>query len=447
MTGTSTAMTRGSLLIAFLLGSAVLGDRVAVSVSTGGRGVLEIVAIVAPLAAAATVARHGSLRSLGFLASPVFVFGVAPYLALTAVLPVLGVMFNGFPVRTLWSITGATTALSFLVIGSGLTSSDDRWWRRWLLLAIVLQLVYATAQTVYVTRGPGWELFTPFHQWDLSVQMLFGELVQARATGFYHNPNELGLWAGVAVVLSWTMLPPRLRGVGVSLALLTLLLSQSRGAAVALVAVLVAGAVLSVARGQAGPATWFRAVLSFGFAGLVAAAVVLALEPSGTLTGRFGALLNVLTQGPTADPNLAGRLQFWAAVVNLNAVYPWGTWGSPEMFLGTAVDSSWFVAFAQGSVPYVASLALLIFAPLAVRDPRFGRTLLLSSALVGVAALTQTSLGYPATFVFWALLGSGLQSSVAARGPAPVITAMPGSGTTPTAGASCVHGGSATGRR
>ena len=33
---------------------------------------------------------------------PVFVFGVLPYLALSAVLPILGVMINRYPERTLF---------------------------------------------------------------------------------------------------------------------------------------------------------------------------------------------------------------------------------------------------------------------------------------------------------------------------------------------------------
>jgi hypothetical protein len=376
--------------------------------------------------AVATVVRYGSRRSLGFLAHPAFVWGIAPYLALTALLPVFGVMFYGFPERTLFSITGATSALSFVVIGAALSSRDDRAWWRWLLLAIAIELVYATGQTVYLTRGPGWDLFTPFHQWDLSLQMFYGQLVQARGTGLYFNPNELGFWAGVAAILSWTMLPPRLRGVGVSFSVLTLFLSQSRGASVALVAVLIVGAVLSVARRPAGLSTLFRAVLSFGVAGLVAAVAVLAIEPSGTLVGRFGALLDVVTQGPRAVPNLAGRLDYWAAVVDLNAVYPWGTWGPPEMVLGTAVDSSWFQTFAQGSVPYAASLALLVVAPLAIRDSSFGRALVLVAVLVGVAGLSQTPLSYPAIFVFWMLLGAGLQSSVVARISARALVREPG---------------------
>ena len=412
---------RATLLIPFAFGCAALADRLVVGVSTGGRGALGLVSVAVPLVAGTTIARYGSRRSLGFLAHPAFVWGIAPFLVLTAVLPILGVMFYGFPERTLLAITEATSALSFLVIGAALSSSDDHAWSRWLLLAIALQLLYATGQAIYLARAPGWELFTTFHQWDLSLQALYGELVQARSTGLFFNPNELGLWAGAAVILSWTMLLPRLRGIGVRLAVVTLILSQSRGALVALLAALAVSGVWAVVRGRTGASTSLRTGLSLGLAGLVAVLVVLGIGPSRDLLGRFGALLDVLTQGPRADANLAGRLDYWSAVLDLNVVYPLGTLGPPEMLLGTAVDSSWFRAFAQGSVPYAATLALLLIAPLAVRNTRFGRGLVLIAVLVAVAGLTQTPLEYPVIYLFWLLLGAGLQSSVMARTSARAI--------------------------
>ena len=412
---------RETLLIPFTLACAIVADRAVVGVSTGGRGALGLVLVLAPLVAAATIARYGSRNTLAFLAQPAFVWAIAPFLVLTAVLPVLGVMFYGFPERTLLSITGASTALSFLVIGAALSSHDDHAWSRWLLLAIALQLLYATGQAIFLARAPGWELFTPFHQWDLSLQSLYGVLIQARSTGLYFNPNELGLWAGAAAILAWTMLPGRVRGVGVTLAVATLVLSQSRGAFVALLAALAAGGAWAVLRGRVGPSTLLRTSVSFGFAGLVAALVVLAVGPSSELLGRFGSLLNVVTQGPTADPNLAGRLDYWSAVLDLNGVYPWGTFGPPELLLGTAVDSSWFRAFAQGSVPYAAALASLLAAPLAIRNARFGRALVPLSMLVAVAGLTQTPLDYPVIYLFWVLLGAGLQSAVVPRTSARAI--------------------------
>lgn len=423
-----------TLLVPFALGCAVLAERILIGVPTGGRGALALVTIAAPLAAVMTIFVYGSRRSLGFLASPVFVFGVAPYLLLTALLPVFGIMFHDYPVRTLWSSTEATTAMSFMVIGAALSSRDDRSWWPWLLLAIVVQFLYGMGQLAYLTRGPGSELFAPLHQMDLSAARAYGVLgTGGRSTGLYFNPNELGLWAAAAVVLAWLMLPPRLRVLGVVLAVLTLLLSQSRGALVALVAAMVAAVVMSAARGRTGPSSAAKTAISFGLAALVAGAVVVAMGPSTALVARLGALLDVLSQGPRADVNLAGRLDYWSGVVNLNMVYPWGTWGSPQLLLGTAIDSSWFGVFAQGSVLYVVSLALLLVAPLWLRNTRVGPALVPMAVLIAVAGLTQNPFSYPVIILFWVLLGAGTQASADALTAPRAPARRPAAGTGPAA--------------
>jgi O-Antigen ligase len=407
---------RSTRIIPFTLGCVILSNRAFVVVSSGGHGVLPLLAVVAPLAAIVSVSRYGRGRSLGFLEHPVFVMAVLPYLALTAVFPILGVMFHGYPERTLLSIADSTTAVSFLVLGAAAASSDRRSWARWLMLGIVLQLAYALGQAIYWSRGPGWEAFTPFAGWDLSLAVLQGQLGSlGRSTGLFTNPNDLGLWAGVAVVLAWTTLPQRQRGIGIALSVMTLLLSQSRGPAVGLLAALVAGAALSVARGRFASSAAFKTVLAFVLAGLLATLAGVFVAAPEVLLDRFGALFQVLMAGPQADANLASRLNLWSGVVVLNSAYPWGTWGSPELLLGTAVDSAWFRAFAQGSVPYVATLALLFAAALALRDPSHGDALRLIGVTVAVAGLTQTPFGSPVIAIFWVLLGVYMQSSVAAR--------------------------------
>ncbi len=50
---------------------------------------------------------------------------------------------------------------------------------------------------------------------------LQGQFITARSTGLYVNPNELGLWAAIAI-MAWLLLSPRLRGIGLAMAVLTL---------------------------------------------------------------------------------------------------------------------------------------------------------------------------------------------------------------------------------
>ncbi len=418
-------------MIAFVVAGAVIADRAVVAVSTGGRGALGLVVIIAPAMALAAVARYGTARTLAFLRSRVFLIGVVPYLALTLVLPFLGVMFNRYPERTLISATEASTAFSFLVLGAAASTAPLRRWRPWIVLAILIQLVYAAGQIAYLGRAPGWELFGPFHAWDLSLQGIYGTFVQARATGLYFNPNELGLWAGTAAILAWTIVTPRRRLAIVILAVGTLVLSQSRGATVALVAAASVGAAMAVLRGRMGASGAVRTAVSLGLAAAVAAIIVVAVQPSEGLVDRFSALVAVWTQGPRADANLAGRLDYWSSVIDLNAVYPWGTWGPPEMLLGTAVDSSWFRVFAQGSVLYAGALVLLLISPFALLSSKFGEALVMLTVLIAVAGLTQTPLNYPIALLFWALLGAALQSTATEDVPGPLgVTRSPVGGST-----------------
>ena len=155
--------SRSTLLIPFVLACAVIADRAQLSVSTGGRGALPLLAFVAPLVAILTALRYGRERSLGFLSHPIFLLGVLPYLALTLILPMLGIIFYGYPERTLLNVTGATTAVSFLVVGAALADGKPGAWTRWLVAAIVIQFAYALGQAIYQAHGPGWELFAPFH--------------------------------------------------------------------------------------------------------------------------------------------------------------------------------------------------------------------------------------------------------------------------------------------
>jgi hypothetical protein len=407
------AATHRTILIPGVIFFAVAADRLQISVSTGGRGALPLLDLIAPPAAILTVAAYGPQRSLRYLGSRVFLLGILPYVALSGVLPFLGVMFYGYPVRTLLSATGLTTALSLMTIGAALSDSDKRVWAPWVFTAIVAQFLYAVGQAIYLARGPGWEFFGPFHDWDLSLQALNGVFVQGRSSGLYFNPNELGLWAGMAAIIGWLVLPSRLRVLGVTLAVGTLLLSQSRGASVALVVAVFVAVVLVMAQGRISTGQVMKALVSLGVVGglLVIAVSVIGL-PADALQ-RFTSLLAVLSQGPQADANLAGRLNYWQAVTALNAFYPWGTWGPPEFLLGTAIDSSWFQAFAQGSVPYAAALGVLFISALTLVRSRYRGLLCVLAVFIAVTGLTQTPFGYPPIVIFWVLLGSALEQPVA----------------------------------
>jgi hypothetical protein len=401
-----------TLLIPLVIVLTILADRLQVSVSTGGRGDLALLDLIAPPVAIFTIARYGRARSLAYLRSPIFLLAVLPYVALSGALPIMGVIFYGYPERTLLSLTACTTVLSLLTVGAALSDRDDQAWARWIFGAIVIQFGYSLAQAIYLARGPGWELFQPFHDWDLSLQAVSGVLVQARSSGLFFNPNELGLWAGMAAIIAWVLLPGRLRVAGVILGIGTLVLSQSRGASVALIVAATFGVVMAFAQRRVSGRRALNGAISFVVVVVVVGLVIAVVGLPATILPRFESLLAVLSQGPSADANLAGRLDYWQAVISLNAYYPWGTWGPPELLLGTAVDSSWFQAFAQGSVPYAAALGLLFVSTWTLVRSRYRYVLCVLAVFIAFAGLTQTPFGYPPIILFWVWLGSALQDSV-----------------------------------
>jgi hypothetical protein len=324
-------------------------------------------------------------------------------------------MFHAYPERTLLSSTDVTTAGAFLVLGAAASMNGGLAGNRWLLVAIAVEFSYAAGQAINWSRGPGWELFAPLADWDRSFAALEGQLGSAgRSTGLFTNPNELGLWACAAAVLSWTLLGGRQRAIGVALALLTLALSQARGPAVGLAAAVFVGAAIGIARGRLATPSGLRAAATLM---VTVATVVLAIafQVVDVSLDRFAVLLQVLVEGPQADVNLASRLNLWAGVLVLNTTYPLGTWGSPELVLGAAVDSAWVRAFAQGSVFYVGALAMLVAAAFTLRGGSHGDALRLSVVVLAVAGITQTSFSSPVTPMFWVLLGICLQSSLTVR--------------------------------
>ena len=49
------------------------------------------------------------------------------------------------------------------------------------------------------------------------------------------------------------------------------------------------------------------------------------LRPSDTGATRLFAIVDVVTQGPQADPNLRGRIEFWQSSLNYLDKQPFGT--------------------------------------------------------------------------------------------------------------------------
>jgi len=395
-----------------LLVTAVFSQRVyqLVQIGESHPAVVELLPpLLVLLAAAVTVRSRG--RNLAVLTTRGFLLLWGPYLILTFILPVLGVVGGEYPLRGLASVRTPLVAVSAILLGAEIRRSDRRGLAAWSLALLAAALIvagYALLQQLIVAhllpRGP-WDLL---QAWDLSSQEAYGTgLVLGRNSAFYTNPSILGAWAGIAMLIAVASLQGWRRYTVLGATLMSLLLSQSRGATLGLLA---AFAFLLVPALRHRRAVRPRALMPA--LGAVAAVITLwavlaaARAPVSALPDRLISGFGYVLGGQ--DPNAAGRLEFWKAGLALLRTHPFGTLGPPEVLMGTAVDSEWIRALLQGGPILLVALgiALLGGAILSRQPGPERRTVQGMSVFIAVAGLTQIPLEYPPALLFWAMVGA-----------------------------------------
>lgn len=400
-----------------LVTGAALAQRLYLLVDTGQAepAAQTILPILIALGAAITLAISRG-RYLKMLATQEFWWIWAPYLGLSVILPLLGVTIGHYRFFSIGSLTTPLVAGSALVLGAMLRTLGKRGLSvlaRPILILAVAQAVYAVIQQLVVGRvlsGAPWDALL---QWDATTQEAFSHsLVFGRSSGFYVNPNILGLWAGVIMLLGLAIIQGRSRYILFGATLTTLLMSQSRGSAVALAAGLGFMYILALRRGTQ-PSV--RSLVPYGVLTTVVVAGWALLAslgtPAGSLIGRFGQGIGVLGGG--SDPSVMGRLEFWGASLRLLLAHPFGTLGPPETLLGSAVDSEWVRALLQGGPLYALALGLALIGGAAVfsSDSHERRAVRACCVFLAVAGVSQLPMEYPPIYVFWAFLGGVLVQS------------------------------------
>lgn len=129
-------------------------------------------------------------------------------------------------------------ALAFVLFGCWIGKSGEAVGRlalKYAFGAIVVEAILATGQYLH-TQGIALAILESQYRWDIWTQASYSEhyIITGRSIGSFINPNELGYWSIIAFWLSMLALRGWSRGCGVSMALLTLFLSQSRGSMLAL---------------------------------------------------------------------------------------------------------------------------------------------------------------------------------------------------------------------
>jgi len=395
-------------LTAVVVVAAVLSERFLIGLDTGGLGLVSVfVPVMVGLGLICLLVPTANARRIGW---PRLFAQWGPYWACAGVVPLLAISFGSYPLRVAFaSVSGALVPMAVVVIGvriALLVREPSRAVSAALSIAVPAVLAYSAFQWAYSSGALDAAVWQSMADWDRATALAYGVGELSRSSGPYVNPNILGAWGALTFVMAATLMQGRVtRPFVMGAAILTILLSQSRGSFVALVA---GGAVVLLmgARTPDGRQDRSGSTRQLMIAGFVTA---LGLGLAGGLPGVTRIVDGLLSflPGSALDPNMTGRLELWSAAGALSASYPLGTWGPPEMILGTAVDSDWVRLFLQASIFGVVAVGLMLIggAALANRSLATGRALAASSIVVGFSMITQTPLGYPPIALYWLLVG------------------------------------------
>ena len=401
-------------------------ERFTVGVATGGRGVLQPIDLLIPLMGGLILIGVGKIPGARLLGSrPRGLFWL-PYVVLTIAFPVLAVFLNSEPVRTLYTAIRGFAAISFIVFGAWgafAGGSVRRLARSYAWVAIVVEFLFALIDYLNKTGIYPTAVGEFLMRWNVESEGALGEFtfITWRCVGTYTNPNELGLWSVVAFWISALLLQGMFRFTAIIAALLTLILSQSRGSLFALLATsgiwLVYLALSRDARlKKARDATYFSAICFVLTAGWLGA--FLSQSDGVTISDRFSFIerfqrgLTVFIDGTSAEPNAQARVTAWQRALDFYYEHPLGTWSSARLSFHSYIDNEYVKTLVQGSVIYL--FALLVVIAFSCRrivypgmTPRVTAMLALTAAMNGISAYPFS---YPAIGVFWTILGYDLTS-------------------------------------
>ena len=399
-------------------------ERFTIGDNTGGRGALQPLDLLVPLVWLLVFLGLGGIPGPRLLRSNRRGLFWVPYAALTVVLPILGVVLESEPPRTMYTSIHGVIEVSFILFGAwaAFSVASVRRLARWYAwIAIVLECLVALIDYLNKT-GLYPTAFGKFLlQSNIESEGALGEFttITWRCVGTFVNPNDLGFWSVVAFWISALLFRGLFRFTGIIAALFTLVLSQSRGSLISLLATAVVWvAYVALSRDtrlrKARDATYLSAVcfvLTVGWAGgALSQSNGVAVSDKFSVVDRFERGLDVLTEGAGADSNASARVAAWHRAMDFYYDHPRGTWVSPRLKFHLYIDNEYVKTLLQGSIPYLFALLLVISCSL-WRIMRPGPVPRLTAMIVVTAAVNGMSaypFAYPAIGVFWILLGYDL---------------------------------------
>lgn len=340
-----------------------LGQRFTFGTATGGRGNVQPLEILFMFLAAILWFRS-TLRSRKPVARGIWAPTIGPLFVLLLLLPILGVVAGGYELHTLYSFTVVLVPLSILVLGE----ASEHYGvdiRNTAFVAILAQGSYGFAQMLSRLGLMPDALWGWATRWDSQSQAALSVdyVLSARSTGLFLNPNEFGMWSVLAVIFGAVHLRGSKRLLSVLLGVVGVICSQSRTAWAALAVLVVGYLVASVIVSGLAKRTVLVVLLASPVVTILTLLGVFSRLTETNSTTRLLSGLDVLTQGVSADANLAGRYDAWARVRALAAEYTFGTLGPPGVKFGGSIDNQFASFYLQGGVILVLTYVLALAAP------------------------------------------------------------------------------------
>ncbi|MGH2330697.1 O-antigen ligase family protein [Thermoanaerobacter mathranii] len=402
-----------NFIIFWLFFYVLFAERFVLKIETGGKGIVSIPVLISFLLVFYVILKSKG-KALEVFKSKFFMYWW-PFVILTVLFPILGVLLTGYPLRTILNLN-VLSEISFIVTGYWVSKRMDFWeftLSKYLVLAIIIEFLYSFLQSLYrigYFHGYLWEVFA---SWDLISQQLYASPIFGRSIGTFVNPNTLGFWAITVFGFSLYLTKGWIRYLSLIFSFLTLILSQSRGCLFALIfaiGVILISNLLTLKKIN------FTQFLKGYIFFMVVAFIMIFIVKLGLVNNvtfeRFRSGIEVFLYGVSADQNFLTRVEVWKQSLGLFRKYPLGTFGPPELILGTAVDSDWVRLLLQGGIIYVVSFLIAIFAGILIpksTGSKIGKFLLYMSLTLPVVAVSETPTIYIPMAIYWFALGVFLQ--------------------------------------
>jgi hypothetical protein len=423
-----------NILTVIIFGCIVFGERILTSVDNGGRGQVPVLEILLPPILLLALVMERRTTAFLFCTRSRFLLFWAPFLFLGFVLPVLGVVINEFPVRSLFSINNVVLAVSGLAVGSSLGEAylGSRVVRKLFVATVLVELGASIVQTgVQFGFFTGIPLLQAFYDWDQEFKIRWNEnnVILGRATGTFLNPNTLGVYAILAFWFAILFTRGRWRVVCTISTLITLILSGSRGSLFGFVASLIVFGILG--RQRQVPRESLKFCGRFALSTLVlAAAIMIAATILGMsflhnveLVDRYRTGAAVLATGSDQGGNFDGRVGVWHRAEEYILDQPFGVLGPPQMVTKLPPDNAYVYVALQGGIPYLVSLLLLLGGGISL-NCRFPSAAYIEAVSVAIAtnSISCIPTGYACFLLYWLCLGTALTTR---RGSAYVNKSVP----------------------